>query len=53
MSEANKAMVRHYVEELINKGNLAVADEILTTDFAFHGPSAPEVFAALRGSNNS
>jgi steroid delta-isomerase-like uncharacterized protein len=46
MSEANKAIVHRYVEELLNKGNLAIADEILTTDFVFHGPSTPE---SIRG----
>ncbi|HEV8713032.1 MAG TPA: ester cyclase [Candidatus Binatia bacterium] len=42
MSETTKAIVRRYVEELLNRGNLAIADEILTTDFVFHGPSASE-----------
>ncbi|MBI3801083.1 MAG: ester cyclase [Deltaproteobacteria bacterium] len=49
MSEANKAIVRRYVEELLNKGNLAAADEILTIDFVFHGPSAPESIRGREG----
>ncbi|NIO72292.1 MAG: ester cyclase [Anaerolineae bacterium] len=30
--EANKTIARRYFEELLNKGNLAVADEILATN---------------------
>ena len=36
--EANKAIARRYFEELLNKGNLAVADEIFATNIIFHSP---------------
>jgi hypothetical protein len=32
--EANKALARRFHDELFEQGNLAVADEILTPDFA-------------------
>jgi steroid delta-isomerase-like uncharacterized protein len=34
--EANKAIARRYFEELLNKGTLAVADEILATNIIVH-----------------
>ncbi|HEY41265.1 MAG TPA: ester cyclase [Dehalococcoidia bacterium] len=35
--EENKAILRHkHVEELFNKGNLAVADEIISPDYVYH-----------------
>jgi predicted ester cyclase len=37
--ENNKAILRHqHVEELFNKGNLAIADEIISLEYVFHGP---------------
>jgi len=37
--EENKAVIHHqHVEELFNKGNLAVADEIIAPDYIYHGP---------------
>ena len=38
MSEENKALARRYVEEAINKGNLAVIDELTADDFVEHNP---------------
>jgi len=35
--EENKAILRHkHEEELFNKGNLAVADEIISPDYVYH-----------------
>jgi steroid delta-isomerase-like uncharacterized protein len=43
MSEENKALVRRYFfEEIWVKGNLDLIDELLTTDFVRHGPTATE-----------
>ncbi|MFC1717400.1 ester cyclase [Candidatus Poribacteria bacterium] len=41
--EQNKALVRLVVEEVWNKGNLDIVDEILSTDWANHDPDYPEV----------
>ncbi len=42
MSEENKALVRRYFEEIWDKGNLELIDELFTTNFVRHGPSATE-----------
>jgi predicted ester cyclase len=39
-AEENKAKVRRLIEEFINKGDLAVADEIFATNFVNHSPAA-------------
>ena len=41
--EENKATLRsQHVEELFNKGNLSVADEIISADYVCHHPSGIE-----------
>ena len=42
MSEENKALVRRYFEEIWDKGNLDLIDELFTTDFVRHGPTGTE-----------
>jgi steroid delta-isomerase-like uncharacterized protein len=38
--EKNKnILLRQHVEELFNKGNLAVADEIISPEYVYHGPT--------------
>jgi steroid delta-isomerase-like uncharacterized protein len=41
-AEDNKAIVRRVYEEVINKGNLNVADETLTSDYVYRSPGSPE-----------
>ena len=43
MSEENKTIVRRLFEELWNKGNLSVADELFTPNYDHHDPSTPDV----------
>jgi steroid delta-isomerase-like uncharacterized protein len=43
MSEANKNVIRRLVEEVWNKGNLAVADELYTPTYLHHDPATPDV----------
>jgi steroid delta-isomerase-like uncharacterized protein len=43
MSETNKNVVRRLFEELWNKGNLSVADELFTANYDHHDPSTPDV----------
>jgi predicted ester cyclase len=39
--EQNKALDRRYVEEVLDKGNLAVIDEIMAPDYIGHVPGFP------------
>ena len=45
MSEENKAIIRRFYEE-INRGNLAIIDELVAPNFVLHHPLMPDV---LRG----
>ena len=42
MSDANKNVVRRLFEELWNKGNLPVADELFAQNYSHHDSSTPE-----------
>lgn len=43
VAEANKALVRRFIEEIINQGNLALADEIIASEFRHLAPHTPEL----------
>jgi steroid delta-isomerase-like uncharacterized protein len=43
VAEANKAVVRRYLEEIANRGDLALVDELFSADSIFHGPNLPEI----------
>jgi steroid delta-isomerase-like uncharacterized protein len=43
MSEGNKNLVRRLLEEVWNKGNAHVADELFTSNYTHHDPSTPDV----------
>ena len=42
-TEDNKTLVRRLIEEVWNRGNLAVFDELSAPDFLFHDPGLPQV----------
>jgi len=42
MSDANKKVVRRLFEEVWNKGNLPVADELFAENYSHHDSSTPE-----------
>jgi len=44
--EENKAILRREMEEVWNKGNFAVTDELIADNFVLHDPSQP---AEVRG----
>ena len=41
-TEENKALARSVLEEMFNKGNLDVADELLAPDYVNHDAAMPE-----------
>ena len=41
-AEENKAIVARFIEEVLNRGNLATVDELLAPDFVLHHPASPE-----------
>ncbi len=41
-TENNKAIARLLIEEVFNRGNLAVADKIIAPDFVHHDPNTKE-----------
>jgi len=52
--EENKATVRRFIEEVFNKGNMAVADEVLASNYVYHsgfgdikGPEGLKQFATM------
>lgn len=53
--EDNKALIRFIIEEALNKGNLAIADDHFAEDYVAHiparpdGPRGPEIFKQVIG----
>jgi steroid delta-isomerase-like uncharacterized protein len=53
-TEQNKALVRRWIEEAINKQNLALVDELFTSDYVNHyfppglpqGPEGEKIFSS-------
>jgi steroid delta-isomerase-like uncharacterized protein len=43
MSDTNKNVFRRLFEEVWNKGNTQVADELFTSNYTHHDPSTPDV----------
>ncbi|MBA7605032.1 Aklanonic acid methyl ester cyclase DnrD [subsurface metagenome] len=41
-AEENKAVLHRLAEEIFNKGNISVVDEIIAPDYVFHGPVGME-----------
>ncbi len=41
-AEENKAVLRRIEEEIFNKGDLAVVDELIAPDYVYHGSGGQE-----------
>src|SRR5262245_5584621 len=46
-TESNKAIVRRYFEEVLDKRKLVILDEVVTTDCIIHRPEASEPIRGL------
>lgn len=44
-----KTLVRKFIEEIWNKGNLGVVDEIVATNYVRHDPATPDVSPGPEG----
>lgn len=42
-AEENKAIVRRVYDEIMNKGNLNMADELFAKEYVYRSPGSPEV----------
>lgn len=49
MSEDNKAVARRFYEEMINEGNVDLAEELFASDHVLHDPAMPEEVRGLEG----
>ncbi len=49
-AEENKALVRRFIEEVINEGNMATVDELVDPDWVDHDPNSPEEIRGIGGS---
>ena len=43
MSTVNKALVLRYITEVLNKGNVALIDEMVAQSFLSHDPIGPDI----------
>lgn len=44
--DENKAVIRRFVEEIPNLGNVALTEELVTEDFVLHFPNLPPIEGA-------
>ncbi len=47
--EDNKATTRRFFEEVFNRGNLTVVDEVKSSNYVFHDPGLPEPIRGPEG----
>ena len=45
----NSALVRRFIDEIFNQGNLAVAEEILAPDYVHHDPTTNQFGSGIEG----
>lgn len=48
-AEDNSALVRRFVEEVFNRGNLDVVDQLVTPDYVHHDPTTQEFGSGIEG----
>ena len=48
-TENNKALIRRVYEEAINQGNLALFDDLVSSDYVLHDPNYPQPVRGAEG----
>jgi steroid delta-isomerase-like uncharacterized protein len=48
-NEQNRAVVRRFIDEVFNQGDLSVAEEILAPDYIHHDPATAEMGSGVDG----
>lgn len=48
-TEDNRALVRRFVEEVFNRGNLDIVDQLVTPDYVHHDPTTQEFGSGIEG----
>jgi len=49
MSEDNKALARRFAEEVMSKGNMETAEELLASEYKGYDPASPEPIEGVEG----
>ena len=47
-TEENKALARRFADDIINRGNVDVVDEVYASDYVDHDPTCPRTYTVLR-----
>ena len=48
-ADDNRAVVRRFIDEVFNNGNLSVAEEVLSPDYVHHDPATGETGSGVDG----
>lgn len=48
-ADQNRAVVRRFIDEVFNRGNLAVAEEILAPDYVHNDPATGDMASGVEG----
>ena len=48
-ADDNRAVVRRFIDEVFNQGNLSVAEEVLSPDYIHHDPATGEAGSGIDG----
>lgn len=48
-AEENRALVRRFIEEVFNRGDLEIVDEVVAPDYLHHDPTTREFGSGIEG----
>ena len=52
-TEENKALARRFADDIINRGNVDVVDEVYAPDYVDHDPAMPEDVHGIEGAKEN